>query len=148
MLFLLGPGYPPSELERRRRLAHELQELGIKAIVMEDLPQWRSRTLSGKFLDIINDFEPDLFIAIFTRAGRAVGITFELGFLTGLLGLGELLRRLRYCVEMKLDEARVMTAYVREQLPLARTVRFTDDAGLLRAVLNFVDNYVLDQGWV
>ena len=142
-VFLLGPGFPHSELDRRRALRDELKRLGINAIVMEDLPAWNKGNLSNKFRDIIEKFKPDLYVAIFTRLGRSLGITFELGFLTALLGTDELKRRLRYCLETRLDASKVMSAYVREQLPMTTVQVFRDDSGLLRAVVNFVDNYTL-----
>ena len=40
--FLLGPGYPETELELRRWLKKGLKAYGIEAIVMEDIDQWRS----------------------------------------------------------------------------------------------------------
>lgn len=110
---------------------------------MEDLPAWNKGDLSGKFLDIIEKFDPDLYVAIFTRMGRSLGTTFELGFLTALLGIDELKRRLRYCLETKLDASKIMSAYVQDQLPMTTVQFFRDDPGLLRAVVNFVDNYIL-----
>ncbi len=101
-VFLLGPGDPPSEKERRLKLERSLEDIGIKAIVM--------------------------------------------GLLTGILGLDTLLAHLRYCVEVGTDEKASMTVYVKEQLPMTKTVHFQGDDGLLRAVTNFVDNYIMGSG--
>ncbi len=112
---------------------------------MEDLPEWQPH-LGTKFREILHRFSPDLYVAIFTRSGSPLGVTFELGFLTAILGLDELKVRLRYCLETRLDATRVMSAYVREQLPVASASVFRGDDGLLNAVLNFVDNFVLERG--
>lgn len=146
VLFLLGPGYPVTELGRRRWLKGRLAQDGINAIIMEDLPQWKEY-LVEKFEDILRRFKPHLIIAIFTREGNPLGITFELGFLTASFGLRNLFGLLRYCVEVGVDERRMMTSYVREQLPVARSVHFAGNDGLYEAVLNFVDNYIIEQGW-
>lgn len=145
-VFLLGPGDPPVDKERRMSLKRALEDLGINVIVMEELPKWSAETLTGKFLDLVNGFNPNLFIAMFTRLGRTVGVTFELGLLTGVLGLGSLLPRLRYCIEVGTDENASMTAYVKEQLPMTQTVHFQGEDGLLRAARNFVDNHIMGSG--
>ncbi len=145
--FLLGPGYPKTELELRRWLKAGLRGYGIDAIVMEDIDQWRS-TLSEKFKGIIDTLKPDLFVAIFTRTGSPLGVTFELGFLSAAIGLDDLAKRLRFCLETRLDATKVMTAYVQEQIPMTTAVYYKDPAGLLRAVVNLVDNYIEAQGWI
>lgn len=145
-VFLLGPGDPPAEKARRMTLKRALEGIGISVIVMEELPKWSAETLTGKFLDLVTSFNPDLFVTIFTRLGRTVGVTFEIGLLTGVLGLPALLPRLRYCIEVGTDERVSMTAYVKEQLPMTKTVHFQGDDGLLRAVRNFVDNYIMGSG--
>ena len=144
-VFLLGPGFPPPELDRRRRLKERLTNRGIEAILMEDIPQWQS-TLSEKFRGIIEEMRPDVLIAIFTRHGSPLGVTFEIGYLTATFGSEGLAKRLRYCLETALDATKVMTAYVQEQVPMTSAAFFRDDEGLLRAVVNFVDNYNVGSG--
>lgn len=145
--FLLGPGYPETELELRRWLKKGLKAYGIEAIVMEDIDQWRS-TLNEKFKGIIDTLKPDLFVAIFTRKGSPLGVTFELGFLSAAIGLEDLAKRLRFCLETRLDATKLMTAYVQEQIPMTTAVFYKDSAGLLRAVVSLVDNYIRAQGWI
>ena len=99
-------------------------------------------------MDIVNTFSPDLFVALFTRVVRVVGVTFELGLLTGVMGMQQLLPRLRYCIEVGTDESATITVYVKEQLPMTKTVHFQGDNGLFRAVRNFVDNYLIGAGLV
>src|SRR2546428_493800 len=66
-VFHLGPGSPEAEKQRRLNLASDLRTRGIKVIVMEELPDRMSPTFSEKFLEIVGQFDPDLYIAIFTK---------------------------------------------------------------------------------
>lgn len=88
-----------------------------------------------------------MYLAIFTERGAPLGLTFELGLLTGILGFEELKEKLRYCVEMMVNEKLVMTKYVREQLVMGRAKRFKGDGELLEVATACVDIYILDQGW-
>lgn len=147
VLLLLGPGDPRSDLALRRWLRDELQKLGIKGIIMEDFPQ-AAPNLAGKFVGILRNFKPDLIVAIFTRTGRVVGVTFELGLLTGMLGFDEMVEMARYCIHSWMNEEKLMTAYVKEQLLVGRNLRFSSRKGLLRTVVRFVDNFVIQSGRV
>lgn len=147
-VFLLGSGYPKIHVDRRRKLSEQLEAEGISAIVMEDFPKGGYTTLTEKFLGLTKELDPRLFLAIFTERGKPLGLTFELGLLTGILGLQKIQKRVRYLVEMMVDEQRIMTQYVREQLVMGRITRFRGDDELLREALAVVDNYVLESGWV
>jgi len=147
VLFLLGPGHPPGDLALRRWVRDELGKLNIRGVVMEDVPE-ASSNLAGKFEGIVKRFKPDLIVAIFTRAGRIVGVTFELGLLTGMLGFDKMVEKARYCVHAEMDEDKLMTAYVKEQLLVGRNLRFSSKRGLLQNVVRFVDNYIIQSGGV
>ena len=148
IVFLLGPGYPPANLNRRRRLRDRLKNSGINAIVMEDVRTQPGESLTDKFRRILRDLEPTLYLAIFTERGKPLGLTFELGLLTGILGFEELKSKLRYCVEMMVNEKLVMTQYVREQLIIGRVKRFKGDDELLDVATACVDVHIIDEGWV
>lgn len=144
VVFLLGPSKPPQELERRRELKRQLERKGPRAIIMEDLPDWPV-LLTPKFLAMIESFKPDLYIAIFTRLGSPLGTTFEIGFLTGLLGFESIRDKLRYCLESGAHPDDVMSHYVQEQLPMTACAPFHSDSALLRGVLNHIDNYGMER---
>lgn len=147
-VFLLGPGYPKIHLDRRRKLSEQLKAEGISAIVMEDFHKGGYTTLTEKFLGLTKELKPRLFLAIFTERGKPLGLTFELGLLTGILGLQKIRERVRYLVEMMVNEQLVMTQYVREQLVMGRITRFRGDEELLRGAVAVVDNYIVESRWV
>jgi len=141
-VFLLGPGFPREQLAERKRLQKQLRRYGINAIVMETLPQWTSPRITDKFRDILSAFSPNVIVAIFTKRGKPLGVTFELGYLAGYYGVDKLRKMLAICVERGVDEIKLMTQYVRELLP--ENGRTFDRNQLLDTLLTIADDVAVE----
>ena len=116
-ILLLGPGWPKKQLEERRALATELRRRGYNVLIMEDLPDWLTQiTVIDKFHDILRKHDPQLIIELFTRKGSPLGITFEIGYLCGFYGRGEVGQRIRFLLESNINQRKVLTTYLRKGL--------------------------------
>lgn len=115
-IFLLGPGFPERELEKRVQIANELQGRGLNVVVMERLPRWKT-TIGDKFKGILGEFRPDLFVVLLTKRGVTHGVTFEIGYLCGHYGSNIAKEKLCFCFEIGTDEKKILTRYIRELFP-------------------------------
>ena len=116
-ILLLGPGWPTKELEDRRALAAQLRRRRYNVLIMEDVPDWLTQiTIIDKFHDILRKYDPQLIIGLFTQKGSPLGITFEIGYLCGFYGRGEVSQRIRFLLESGINQRKVLTTYLRKGL--------------------------------
>jgi hypothetical protein len=82
-LMLLGSGEEPY-LGFRKQVRAELVEKGLKRVViMEENAneEYAYVTLEDKLRHIIDEFNPDLYFAIYNKDAKMDGVAFELGWL-------------------------------------------------------------------
>ena len=116
-ILLLGPGWPETELQERRALATELGRRSYNVLIMEDIQDWLTQiTIIDKFHDILRRYDPQLIIGLFTKKGSPLGITFEIGYLCGFYGRGEVSRRIRFLLESGINQRKVLSSYLRKGL--------------------------------
>jgi hypothetical protein len=101
--------------------------------------------LASRFHKLLRDQNPQLIIAIFTRKGSLLGVTFEIGYVCGHYGLVEAQNRLRFLIESGVDERKVLTSYVRKGLfhfMIHNT--YYNNTELLDFVASYAKNRMLD----
>lgn len=116
-IMILGPGYPSKHLSYRKQIRDALKHDGYNAFVMEDEKDWnRYVTHVDKFADLLKKKENLLCIAIYTKGGSPLGVTFEIGYLCGIFGRPKLRDVLKFLVAEKLPKEEIMTSYIHSGL--------------------------------
>lgn len=116
-VLILGPGYPKNELTQRINIKNHLIKLGINARVMEEVkPAARQITHLDKFAELL-EMKNLLCIAISTKEGYSLGLTFEIGFISGLFSLKKdgkkrLQQELAFLIDKKANRKRILSSYV------------------------------------
>lgn len=149
MIFLLGPGIPEVELTKRKHIANELRKKKYNVIVMEDERDWLEYgTIVDKFQDLLQKFDPQLIIALFTKNGSSLGVTFEIGYICGYYGRVETAKRLRFLLEAKLDERKILTSYIRKGLftTICHSSYYNDNE-IIEFIDSFARNRIIQLKW-
>ena len=116
-VLILGPGYPKQELKRRIKIKQELKKLGINAHVMEEKKAAaRQITHVDKFAELLK-MGNLLCIAISTKDGYSLGLTFEIGFICGSFGLNKsgkkrLEEELGFLIDKKANKKKILSSYI------------------------------------
>lgn len=116
-VLILGPGYPKQELDRRIKIKQELKKFGINAHVMEEKKAAaRQITHVDKFDELLK-MDNLLCIAISTKDGYSLGLTFEIGFICGSFGLDKagkkrLEEELGFLIDKKADKKKILSSYI------------------------------------
>jgi len=125
-VLLLGPGYPPGQLEIRKDAAERLRCISCQIYMMEELPPLSSVDINIKFRDILNKINPDLIVCIFTEEGFPHAVIFEIGFMCGHFGIERTLPRLKFCIHNKIEKIAVMPRYLDYLVARAESYEFYD----------------------
>jgi len=126
-VLLLGPGYPPEQLETRKNLARRLRDAGCQVFIMEELGPVSAVDINTKFRDILDRVDPDVIIAIFTKQGLPHAVIFEIGFLCGHLGIENAMKKLRFCIDRRLKKVDVLPRYFDYLIARAEYYEFCED---------------------
>ncbi|RDE17607.1 MAG: hypothetical protein C4K49_02090 [Candidatus Thorarchaeota archaeon] len=125
-VLLLGPGYPPDQLETRKSLANRLRGAGCQVFIMEELGPVTAIDINTKFEGILDRINPDVIVALFTKQGSPHAVIFEVGFLCGHLGIENALKKLRFCIDRKLRKVDVLPRYFDYLMAKAEYYEFCD----------------------
>jgi len=116
-VLILGPGYPKRELNKRIYIKKHLKQLGVTAHVMEEKkPAARQITHVDKFAELLK-MKRLLCIAISTKAGYSLGLTFEIGFICGSFGLTKagkkrLGEELGFLIDKNANKKKILSSYI------------------------------------
>ena len=116
-ILILGPGYPPNELKKRKEIRDKLRQPGFTAYVMEEKPQpERQITHVDKFNELL-EMRNLLCVAISTPKGYSNGLSFEIGYICGsfgrtLRGRKRLADELGFIISKKADRRKILSSYV------------------------------------
>lgn len=102
-------GEPPSPLGARRGIATFLRDLSVSAVVMEDWPEKKGESRSGRFSRVVREAGVASYLVYWPKGGRLRGLTWEPSRLASAVGDARLdRRRVRLPAEegvIELDEA-------------------------------------------
>jgi hypothetical protein len=147
IIFLLGPGN--HYLNQRKDIADKLRNMNYKVMVMEDEPDWLEySTIVDKFHDLLQRVDPQLIVALFTKKGSPVGVTFEIGYICGYYGRVETERKLRFLLEAQLNEKEILSSYIRKGL--FTTIchsSYYDINEIVEFIDSFARNKIIELGW-
>lgn len=124
---LLGPGFPPGELDIRLDVKRSLEQEGFPIFVMEELPDMGSGEIHEKFREIIIRTNPDLIICVFTEKGSPGAVLFELGYVCGIYGFNKTISRLKFCVHWNVPKLEIIPRYVEILMAKAECYDYYDD---------------------
>lgn len=116
-VLILGPGYPKKELARRIKIKNRLKKLDVNAFVMEEEKAVAQQiTHVDKFADLLKK-DNLLCIAISTKDGYSLGLTFEIGFICGKFGTSitgkkRLGRELGFLIDNDANRGDILSSYV------------------------------------
>jgi hypothetical protein len=127
VVMLLGSGQK-EHLEFRRKVRDELVEKGFRRIIiMEESPddEYRDVSLDDKLRRIIDDFDPDLFVAFFHGNTRMDGVAFELGWLCCKFSSTEMDEKVRIFLDQSFDWNET-TSYIPSLEAHVQAIRFDE----------------------
>ncbi|QLH05937.1 hypothetical protein [Nitrosopumilus ureiphilus] len=115
-IIVLGPGRPEDQLGFRREICANLQDDGYNAFVMEDEPDWEYyQTHLYKFKKLLRDNNPILCVAIYSKKGSPLGVTFEIGYIARNYEKN-IKSVLKLLTEKNIKKGKILTSYIHDAL--------------------------------